>query len=180
MDLARKGEAHLFERIRPDGTVLEVRGTPIPGGGFITTYMDVTARHLVEKQLNDSERRAREQAATLEITLAHMRQGLSMFDADSRLMVWNDRYVEIYGMSPDIIKQGVSVHAIVEHLPRIGYLETDEPDWQQKLSDRCTVASTERFNDGRVIRSVRTPIEGSGWVATSGRARQSLRVQLPV
>jgi PAS domain-containing protein len=89
--------------------------------------MDVTARHLVEKQLNDSERRAREQAATLEITLAHMRQGLSMFDADGRLMVWNDRFVEIYGMSPDIIKQSFSVHAIVEHLPRIGYLEPMSP-----------------------------------------------------
>ena len=62
-------------------------------------------------------------------------------------------------MSPDIIKQGVSIHAIVEHLPRIGYLGTDQPNWQQKLSDRCTVASTERFNDGRVIRIVRTPIE---------------------
>ena len=177
LDLARKGEAHLFERIRPDGTVLEVRGTPIRGGGFITTYVDVTARHLVEKQLNDSERRAREQAATLEITLAHMSQGLSMFDADGRLMVWNDRYVEIYGMSPDIIKQGVSIHAIVEHLPRIGYLGTDEPNWQQKLSDRCTVASTERFNDGRVIRIVRTPIEGSGWVATHEDITEQTRAE---
>ena len=44
LDLARKAEPHMFERIRPDGTVIEVRGTPIPGGGFITT-MTWTSQH---------------------------------------------------------------------------------------------------------------------------------------
>jgi diguanylate cyclase (GGDEF)-like protein len=33
---------HVFERARPNGTVLEVRGTPLPEGGFVTTYLDVT------------------------------------------------------------------------------------------------------------------------------------------
>ena len=42
--LARRFESHCFERIRPDGTVLEVRGQPISGGGFITIYQDITAR----------------------------------------------------------------------------------------------------------------------------------------
>lgn len=42
MALAAKREAHIFERTRPNGTVLEVRGVPLEGGGFLTTYLDVT------------------------------------------------------------------------------------------------------------------------------------------
>jgi histidine kinase len=33
----------VFERERPDGTVLEIRGNPLPGGGFVTSYADITA-----------------------------------------------------------------------------------------------------------------------------------------
>ena len=91
----------MFERIRPDGKVIEIRGTPVPGGGFITTYVDMTARRAAEKLLSDSERRAREKSAALQITLAHMSQGLTMFDADGRLMVWNDRFVDMYGLPAD-------------------------------------------------------------------------------
>lgn len=42
MQLARKREPHVFERTRPNGQILEVRGMPIEGGGFVTTYLDVT------------------------------------------------------------------------------------------------------------------------------------------
>ena len=34
--------AHRFERVRPDGTIIEVRGAPMPGGGFVSTYTDIT------------------------------------------------------------------------------------------------------------------------------------------
>ncbi len=36
IERARKMEPHVFERTRPNGVVLEVRGTPLPGGGFVT------------------------------------------------------------------------------------------------------------------------------------------------
>ena len=42
MTLARQQCAHVFERTRPNGTVLEIRGVPLKGGGFMTTYIDVT------------------------------------------------------------------------------------------------------------------------------------------
>lgn len=38
----RRGTAHVFRRVRPDGTVIEMRGNPIPGGGFVTTFTDIT------------------------------------------------------------------------------------------------------------------------------------------
>ena len=49
--LARQFQSHCFERARPDGTVLEVRGQPISGGGFITIYQDITARKRAEAGL---------------------------------------------------------------------------------------------------------------------------------
>ncbi len=33
---------HVYERVRPNGMVVEVRGMPLEGGGFVTTYFDVT------------------------------------------------------------------------------------------------------------------------------------------
>lgn len=42
MQLVARREAHHYQRTRPNGTVLEVRGVPLPGGGFLTTYVDIT------------------------------------------------------------------------------------------------------------------------------------------
>jgi PAS fold len=44
MELVRQRRAHVFERTRPNGTILEVRGVPLAGGGFMTTYLDITDR----------------------------------------------------------------------------------------------------------------------------------------
>jgi diguanylate cyclase (GGDEF)-like protein len=48
IELVRKRIPHVFERVRPDGTVIEVRGVPIHGGGFVTTYIDITERRKSE------------------------------------------------------------------------------------------------------------------------------------
>jgi diguanylate cyclase (GGDEF)-like protein/PAS domain S-box-containing protein len=37
-------QAHVMERQRPNGVWLEIRGTPIPSGGFVTSYLDITER----------------------------------------------------------------------------------------------------------------------------------------
>ncbi len=42
MELVHKKCAHTFERTRPNGTVLQIRGVPLEHGGFVTTYLDVT------------------------------------------------------------------------------------------------------------------------------------------
>ncbi|MGD9912754.1 MAG: diguanylate cyclase [Rhizobiaceae bacterium] len=42
MALARERKPHHYERTRPNGQVMEIRGAPIEGGGFVTIYLDVT------------------------------------------------------------------------------------------------------------------------------------------
>lgn len=51
MDKARQQVAHCFERSRPDGSVLEVKGSPLPGGGFVTSYTDITNRKRDEAEI---------------------------------------------------------------------------------------------------------------------------------
>ena len=44
VERARDFQAHHIERLRPNGVWLEIRGTPIPSGGFVTSYIDITER----------------------------------------------------------------------------------------------------------------------------------------
>ncbi|MDX2201932.1 MAG: diguanylate cyclase [Hyphomicrobiaceae bacterium] len=44
LERARTALPHVVERTRPNGTTVEIRGTPLPKGGFVVTYLDVTER----------------------------------------------------------------------------------------------------------------------------------------
>jgi len=177
VEAGQNAEDQSFELTRPDGTVLEVRGRAIKGGGYIATYTDITARHAAAQRLAESERLAKENSSTLELTLTHMSQGLSMFDASGHLMVWNRRYAEIYRCPAGFLKRGLNVSDIAAHLSQVGYLGTNEPDWRQKIAEGDYFASTLQFEDGRVIRLVRRPIEGSGWVATHEDITEQVRAE---
>ncbi|OAN50783.1 hybrid sensor histidine kinase/response regulator [Magnetospirillum moscoviense] len=74
VEKAARFEPHRFERERPDGTVIEVQGSPLPGGGFITTYTDITDRKRAERMLihakEEAEAAARAKASFL-ATMSH-------------------------------------------------------------------------------------------------------------
>ncbi|WP_162906659.1 PAS-domain containing protein [Algihabitans albus] len=59
MALALNFKPHRFVRVRPNNTAIEVRGNPLPGGGFVTTYADVTEHQRVQTALQSSEARYR-------------------------------------------------------------------------------------------------------------------------
>lgn len=73
IDYMRAGSAHVFERVRSDGRVIEMRGQPVPGGGFVTTFSDVTHFKRTEQELAEAkgvleqrvEQRTRELRAAL-------------------------------------------------------------------------------------------------------------------
>lgn len=50
-ELARNPVSHQVERERPNGRTLEIRGTPLPAGGFVTIYTDISARKAAEAEL---------------------------------------------------------------------------------------------------------------------------------
>ncbi|MDG4496091.1 PAS domain S-box protein, partial [Xanthomonas vesicatoria] len=47
----RAGSPHVFERTRSDGKVIEMRGQALPGGGYVTSYNDITDYKHAERAL---------------------------------------------------------------------------------------------------------------------------------
>ena len=81
VELARQFETHCVERVRADGTVLEIRGNPLPGGGFIAVYTDITTRKKAEQELafNVSQLElAKEKFELQAADMAHLAEQLSV------------------------------------------------------------------------------------------------------
>jgi len=83
---------HWLERTRPDGTILEIYRNPIPTGGFIAIYTDVTARRQAEGLLRDEEERFRaiDRAAPIAVVIANAK--------DQRVRHVNPYFVEFFGL----------------------------------------------------------------------------------
>ena len=71
------GNAHEFERIRKDGRVIQMRGNPITGGGFVTTFADITGFRETEAILE-----GRVQHRTQQLASALTEQRLAREQAD--------------------------------------------------------------------------------------------------
>jgi class 3 adenylate cyclase/PAS domain-containing protein len=104
--LAHKFEPHRFERTRPDGTVLEIRGAPVAGAGFVTTYTDVTELRQREQALRDSEQR-------LVDAIESISEGFCLYDREDRLVLSNTRYKQLYPGNVDIIQPGVPFETVI-------------------------------------------------------------------
>lgn len=94
LDLARRFEPHQIERVRPDGMILEIRGNPLPSGGFVTTYRDVTAERQASAALEESQRRTR---AVIDRAL----DAFVSIDADGVVIDWNPAAEQIFGWPRD-------------------------------------------------------------------------------
>ena len=62
-------------------------------GGWVTTHEDITEREAL--QIRSSSR-----TQQLDAAMNNMSQGLAMFDAEQRLVVCNELYAEMYGLTP--------------------------------------------------------------------------------
>jgi two-component system, NtrC family, sensor kinase len=63
-----------YERTRPDGRVIEVRRNPVPGGGFVLIYADITERKRAEETIRaarDAAERALRELQTAQASLVH-------------------------------------------------------------------------------------------------------------
>jgi diguanylate cyclase (GGDEF)-like protein/PAS domain S-box-containing protein len=118
------------------------------------------------KRSKDSIERANH---LLNTALEHMPHGLCMFDREQRLVVANDRYAEMYGISPDKIKPGTTLREILEERVKSG---TSPEDTEQYILNRLDEVASgvahykeDQLRDGRAYAVNHQPMAGGGWVA---------------
>ncbi len=70
------GTAHVFQRVRPDGKVIEMRGNPIPGGGFVTSFTDITEHVKAVQALAEAKQHLEDRVQERTQTISEMNQEL--------------------------------------------------------------------------------------------------------
>ena len=65
------------------------------------------------------------QNVRFDTAINNMVQGFVMFDAAHRIIVCNSRFVEMYGLSPEVVKPGCSVGDVLQHRAETGLLKAD-------------------------------------------------------
>jgi PAS domain S-box-containing protein len=171
VELAKRFEPHLFERTRPDGSIIEVRGRPIIGGGFVTTYTDITARKQSEEALREASATLQEKNRQFDVALAHMSQGLTLYDDENRLVAFNPRYVELYGLPLDRVRPGMGLREVMQLSVEIGNYTAVEAE--QIVESRLRVAASrqrtvfhQKLVSGRIVEIIHLPLPQGGAVAT--------------
>ena len=108
LELVSRREPHVFERTKPNGRIVEIRGTPLPGGGFVTSYIDVTENRqnqslIAELALRDSltglaNRNLLKQRIEQEIARARRGEGFAIHYIDlDHFKPINDQYGDAAG-----------------------------------------------------------------------------------
>jgi diguanylate cyclase (GGDEF)-like protein len=126
---------------------------------------------LLLKAQSKQFRRLATSEATVDAALNNMSQGLLMFDSSNRLVVCNRRYLEMYGLSPDIVKPGSPLRELVEHRAASGSFCADDveeytADILSAVRQGTIFSKTTSLHDGRIISIVNHPTTDGGWVAT--------------
>jgi diguanylate cyclase (GGDEF)-like protein len=181
----RLGAGDLGARIPP----------PYPKGelGGLMTVLNGTATSLERQQqdiedlnlrLSQSQRLEALEKHRLDIALDNMTQGLLLFDASERIVVCNQRYVEMYGLSPDVVKPGCSFRDLIAHRKQTGSFKGDVEEYCSSVLRDIARGEVTRIvvetGDGRSIQIVNRILAAGGWVAThediTERARSDDRI----
>lgn len=131
MDLARQSLGHRFERTRPNGRVYEIIGAPMPNGGFVSIYSDVT-----ENRQNESA--LQQQATYLSSVLDHLPQGISVFDENLRLKCWNSTFLDVLDLPAESAYADAPFEDLIMYPARRGEYGPGDP--LQQVAQRRTMA----------------------------------------
>ncbi|MCH8090947.1 MAG: PAS-domain containing protein [Proteobacteria bacterium] len=164
LNAARQGKPWRTEYTKADGTVLAVGFDPIPDGGFVATFADITER-------KKSEREIAEKSAVLETAFESMSQGMTVYDADLKLIGFNQKYIEILGYPADFIRIGRPFEEIARFRAERGEYG---PGDAEKLAAKSVKAARQgkatrdEFTrpDGAVFAIRRDPLPDGGFVTT--------------
>ena len=153
-------------------------------GTFLCAVIATAARLSVERTealraLNQSAQMLRDRDDTIttqnlrfESALNNMSQGLCFFDGEERLIVCNQRYIEMHGLDPDRVRPGTSLSEIVEMRYRGGACPTISKQeyyaWRSRVAHANEPSETVyKLQDGRTFAIHYRPMANGAWVATT-------------
>lgn len=151
-------EGLVIERQRPDGSWVEIRSGPMPDGGRVITYMDISARKHAQEQAEKSERILRE-------SIEALNEAFALYDPQDRLVYCNEKYRQVYAYSADLLRPGVAFTDVIRHGAENGqYPEAAgrvEAWIEERMQTRRQSSSDliQPLADGRILRIAerRTP-----------------------
>jgi diguanylate cyclase (GGDEF)-like protein/PAS domain S-box-containing protein len=112
----------------------------------------------------------REREQELDAAIENMPHGLIMFDATGTMVVCNQRYIEMYRLSPEIIRPGCTLRELLDHRARNGTFSADPEQFVEGLRASIAMGETTRLiveiADGRTVSLVNRRMSSGGWVAT--------------
>jgi diguanylate cyclase (GGDEF)-like protein len=125
------------------------------------------AQHQIEKQ-------------RLDTAINNMSQGLLLYDSSERLVVCNQRYIAMYGLSPDVVKPGLSFRDLLLYRKRIGSFKGDVEVFISSVRRNVAIGKTTRntieTGDGRLIQIFNQPLK-NGWLATHDDITERMRAE---
>ncbi|MFU8820241.1 MAG: NahK/ErcS family hybrid sensor histidine kinase/response regulator [Gammaproteobacteria bacterium] len=108
------GTPHVFQRTRDDGSVVEMRVNPLPGGGYVASFSDITEHKRTEQALRESESNIRIYTDNVPVLIAYV-------DRDLVYRFVNKAYEQALGLGRDEICE----RRVHEVLGRESYLERE-------------------------------------------------------
>ena len=161
-------EPFVYERDIADGRVIEIRNNPLPEGGWVRVFTDITDRKRAEREIA-------EKTLQLELTLETMEQGFLLLDDENRTILYNTKAAELLGLAEEVLATGATSHEIVDLQRAKGEFSSVDPALSERMKGiyeaerRGIVApfSYERARpDGSWVFVSNIPVEGGGYLQT--------------
>jgi methyl-accepting chemotaxis protein len=156
------------------------RAILIPVVIFLTLLELIIMAASIRRQVSVEETNLRFNTA-----LENLTHGLCMFDANKRLVVWNERYATMYRLPPELLKVGSTHEAIIAHRVTHGILKGETSAGAvdkklgalEKISSNKISSRVDELADGHLVRVTRQPMSGGGWVATHEDITEKQRLE---
>ena len=134
----------------------------------------------LQRQHDAAQRKLSEKSQQLDTAINNMTQGLLLFDASARLVICNQRYIDMFGVSPEVARPGCHLRDLILHRQESGSFVGDVDEYCAKFLDpendeiRDTVIATP---DGRSIRLIYKRSPDGGWATTLEDVTERRRVE---
>ncbi|MDO9384094.1 MAG: EAL domain-containing protein [Hyphomicrobiaceae bacterium] len=147
---------------------ITVAAVAVLGISLVAALADSAQAHLRAS----SERELAEQSKQLQAALTNMPQGLCMFDGQQRILVTNARYREMYGLTLEQTRPGISFRQLLQNrVDHRMFPAGSAPDDYVAEVLACLARGSAwtqvtEVPDGRIIAVSNRTMPGGGWVAT--------------